>query len=277
MDINRNDPEESSDEEEETISDEESEETISDEQVEENISDEEGLRIAPHLIPLRIHALADPNDNVYGEYLQLFPDSFLAVNNEHILTHLESIVGIAKNFDDRQQESLLRIQNQIALGPLARRENFWHYKSLIFYNSRRIIDRWDAEIGHHGVYKLVPVTQKAFSNFYDIIEDLRDENIVSKTVINAKNSDLEKLRLELEATKSELEATKTIIIAKNTDLKNLEEKVEFLLEAKKSNKIVNKLPEELDKKIVKYLGGKKNKTKKILKWKNKQYSDFILF
>ena len=66
-----------------------------------------------------------------------------------------------------------------------------------------------------------------------------------------KNSDLEKLRLELEATKSELEATKTIIIAKNTDLKILEEKVEFLLEAKKSNKIVNKLPEELDKNIVK--------------------------
>ena len=82
MDINRNDPEESSDEEEETISDEESEETISDEEVEENISNEEGLRIAPHLIPLRVHALADPDDNVYGEYLQLFPDSFLTVNNE---------------------------------------------------------------------------------------------------------------------------------------------------------------------------------------------------
>ena len=267
-------PEESSDEQEETISDEESEETISDEEVEENISNEEGLRIAPHLIPLRIHALADPDDNVYGEYLQLFPDSFLPVNNEHILTHLESIVGIAKNFKDRRQEYLLRIQNQIG-NPLAQREDFWLYKSLIFYNSQRIIARWHAEIGHHGVYKFVPVTQKAFSNFYDIIEDLRDENITSKTVINAKNSDLEKLRLELEATKSELEATKTIIIAKNTDLKNLEEKVEFLLEAKKSNKIVNKLPEELDKKIVKYLGGKKNKIKKFLKWKNKQYSDFI--
>ena len=272
MDINRNDHEESSDEEfEETISDEESEETISDEEVEENISDEEGQRIAPHLIPLRVHALADPDDNVYGEYLQLFPDSFLTVNNEPILTHLESIVGIAKNFKDRRQESLLRIQNQIA-NPLPPREDFWEYKTLIFYNSQRIINRWDAEIGHHGVYKFVPVTQKAFSNFYDIIEDLRDENIVSKTVINAKNSDLEKLRLELEATKSELEATKTIIIAKNTDLKNLEEKVEFLLEAKKSNKIVNKLPEDLDEKIVKYLGGKKHKIKKFLKWKNKQYS-----
>tara|TARA_B100001175_G_scaffold21030_2_gene15703 strand:- start:6162 stop:6974 length:813 start_codon:yes stop_codon:yes gene_type:complete len=270
MDINRNDHEESSDEEfEETISDEEYDETISDEEVKENISNEEGLRIAPHLIPLRVHALAEPDDNVYGEYLQLFPDSFLTVNNEPILTHLESIVAIAKNFKDRREESLLRI----AIAPTARaaRED-WLYKTLIFYNSQRIINRWDAEIGHHGVYKFVPVTQKAFSNFYDIIEDLRDENIVSKTVINAKNSDLEKLRLELEATKSELEATKTIIIAKNTDLKKLEEKVEFLLEAKKSNKIVNKLPEELDKKIVKYLGGKKNKTKKILKWKNKQYS-----
>tara|TARA_B100001094_G_scaffold313917_1_gene352224 strand:- start:6889 stop:7722 length:834 start_codon:yes stop_codon:yes gene_type:complete len=277
MDININDPEESSDEEfEETISDEESEETISDEEVKENISDEEVLTATPHLIPLRIHALADPDDNVYGEYLQLFPDSFLTVNNEPILTHLDSIVGIAKNFKDRRQESLLRIQNDIP-NLLAQREDFWHYKTLIFYNSQRIINRWDAEIGHHGVYKFVPVTQKAFSNFYDIIEDLRDENIVSKTVINAKNSDLEKLRLELEATKSELEATKSIIIAKNTDLKKLEEKVEFLLEAKKSNKIVNKLPEDLDKKIVKYLGGKKNKTKKILKWKNKQYSDFILF
>jgi len=254
MNINRNDPEELSDEEEQTISDEESEQ---------NISDEEGLIVAPHLIPLRIHALAGPDDNVYGEYLQLFPDSFLPVNNEHILTHLESIVGIANNFKDRRQEYLLRIQNQIG-NPLAMREDFWLYKTLIFYNSQRIIDRWDAEIGHHGVYKLAPITQKAFSNFYDIIEDLRDENIVSQTVINAKNSDLEKLRLELEATKSELEATKSIINAKNTDL----EKLTFLLEAKKSNKIVNKLPEEIDKKIVKYLGGKKNKTKRILKWKN---------
>ena len=99
------------------------------------------------------------------------------------------------------------------------------------YNSNRIISRWDSEIGYHfrqGNFRaIVPVSQKAFSNFFDIIEDVIDENIALKSIINAKNSDLEKLTLELEATKSS------------------------------SN--LNKLPEEVNKKISKNMGGKKTK------------------
>ena len=86
-------------------------------------------------------------------------------------------------------------------------------------------------------------TYKAFSNFHDIIEELLDE---------------------LKAKESELEATKSIINAKNTDL----EKLTFLLEAKTTNKIVNKLPEEIDKEIVKHIGGRKTRrAKKFLKLK----------
>ena len=110
-------------------------------------------------------------------------------------------------------------------------------------------------------------TYKAFSNFHDIIEELLDELKAkeseleaTKSIINAKNTDLEKLK----AKESELEATKSIINAKNTDL----EKLTFLLEAKTTNKIVNKLPEEIDKEIVKHIGGRKTRRAKKFKTKD---------
>ena len=119
-------------------------------------------------------------------------------------------------------------------------------EAMVSQNISAIVNRWNHETDFFEVTtpeEYVGPTYKAFSNFHDIIEELLDE---------------------LKAKESELEATKSIINAKNTDL----EKLTFLLEAKTPNKIVNKLPEEIDKKIVKYLGGKKNKTKRILKWKN---------
>ena len=119
-------------------------------------------------------------------------------------------------------------------------------EAMVSQNIRAIVNRWNHETDFFEVTtpeEYVGPTYKAFSNFHDIIEELLDE---------------------LKAKESELEATKSIINAKNTDL----EKLTFLLEAKTSDKIVNKLPEDLDKKIVKYLGGRKTRrAKKFLKLK----------
>ena len=115
-------------------------------------------------------------------------------------------------------------------------------EAMVSQNISAIVNRWNHETDFFEVTtsdEVVGITYKAFSNYHDIIEELLDE-------LKAKES-------ELEAKESELEETKSIINAKNTDL----EKLTFLLEGKTSNKIVNKLPEELDKKIVKYLGGRR--------------------
>jgi len=126
-------------------------------------------------------------------------------------------------------------------------------EAMVSQNISAIVNRWNHETDFFEVTtsdEVVGITYKAFSNYHDIIEELLDE-------LKAKES-------ELEAKESELEETKSIINAKNTDL----EKLTFLLEGKTSNKIVNKLPEELDKKIVKYLGGRKTRrAKKFLKLK----------
>jgi len=126
-------------------------------------------------------------------------------------------------------------------------------EAMVLQNISAIVNRWNHETDFFEVTtsdEVVGITYKAFSNYHDIIEELLDE-------LKAKES-------ELEAKESELEETKSIINAKNTEL----EKLTFLLEAKTSKKIVNKLPEELDKKIVKYLGGRKTRrAKKFLKLK----------
>jgi hypothetical protein len=119
-------------------------------------------------------------------------------------------------------------------------------EAMVSQNIRAIVNRWNHETDFFEVTtpeEYVGPTYKAFSNFHDIIEELLDE---------------------LKAKESELEATKSIINAKNTDL----EKLTFLLEAKTPNKIVNKLPEEIDKEIVKHIGGRKTRrAKKFLKLK----------
>ena len=121
-------------------------------------------------------------------------------------------------------------------------------EAMVSQNIRAIVNRWNHETDFFEVTtpeEYVGPTYKAFSNFHDIIEELLDE---------------------LKAKESELEATKSIINAKNTDL----EKLTFLLEAKTPNKIVNKLPEEIDKEIVKHIGGRKTRrAKKFLKLKLK--------
>ena len=176
------------------------------------------------------------------------PDRYLFRDNENILINLEDIREISRQFLERRLEWRNNQLNQMRNrqhDPISWNQDFWVYKNSILYNSNRIISRWDEEIGYYfrqgslqGSRAIVPVSQKAFSNFFDIIEDVIDENIALKSIINAKNSiisDFEKLTLEFEATKSS------------------------------SN--LNKLPEEVDKKISKYLGGKK--TKKTLKRKTK--------
>ena len=119
-------------------------------------------------------------------------------------------------------------------------------EAMVSQNISAIVNRWNHETDFFEVTlpeEYVGPTYKAFSNFHDIIEELLDE---------------------LKAKESELEATKSIINAKNTDL----EKLTFLLEAKTTNKIVNKLPEEIDKEIVKHIGGRKTRrAKKFLKLK----------
>ena len=179
------------------------------------------------------------------------PDRYLFQDNENILINLEDIQEISRQFLVRRQEWRINQLNQSRnrhLFPITWNQDFWVYKTSIMYNSNRIISRWDSEIGYHfrqgrgGARAIVPVSQKAFSNFFDIIEDVIDENIALKSIINAKNSDLD---------------------AKNSDL----EKLTLELEAKNSSSNLNKLPEEVDKKISKYLGGKK--TKKTLKRKTK--------
>ena len=119
-------------------------------------------------------------------------------------------------------------------------------EAMVSQNISAIVNRWNHETDFFEVTtpeEYVGPTYKAFSNFHDIIEELLDE---------------------LKAKESELEATKSIINAKNTDL----EKLTFLLEAKTPNKIVNKLPEEIDKEIVKHIGGRKTRrAKKFLKLK----------
>jgi len=112
-------------------------------------------------------------------------------------------------------------------------------EAMVSQNISAIVNRWNHETDFFEVTtsdEVVGITYKAFSNYHDIIEELLDELKATKSIINAKNTDLEKLT--------------------------------FLLEAKNSNKIVNKLPEDLDKKIVKYLGGRKTRrAKKFLKLK----------
>ena len=183
------------------------------------------------------------------------PDRYLFQDNENILINLEDIQEISRQFLGRRQEWRNNQLNQMRnrhLFPITWNKDFWLYKNSILYNSNQIISRWDSEIGYYfrqggvqGSRAIVPVSQKAFSNFFDIIEDVIDENIALKSIINAKNSDLD---------------------AKNSDL----EKLTLEFEATKSSSNLNKLPEEVDKKISKYLGGKKTKkTKKTLKRKTK--------
>ena len=143
-------------------------------------------------------------------------------------------------------------------------------EAMVSQNIRAIVNRWNHETDFFEVIypeEYVGPTYKAFSNFHDIIEELLDELKAkeseleaTKSIINAKNTDLEKLK----AKESELEATKSIINAKNTDL----EKLTFLLEAKTTSSPLNKLPEEMDKEIVKHIGGRKTRrAKKFLKLK----------
>tara|TARA_Y100000739_G_scaffold132923_1_gene114510 strand:+ start:250 stop:510 length:261 start_codon:yes stop_codon:yes gene_type:complete len=69
------------------------------------------------------------------------------------------------------------------------------------------------------------ITFKAFSNYTDIIKDLIDENLALKSVINAKNSDFEKLTLELGG--------------------------------KTPASLLNKLPQEIENKVRTFLGGRR--------------------
>jgi len=123
-------------------------------------------------IPLRIHALDDTDDNMQ----LVHPDRYLFHDNENILINLEDIQEISRQFLERRLEWRNNQLNQSRnrhLFPNTWNGDFWVYKNSIMYNSNRIISRWDSEIGYYyrqslrqGSRAIVPVSQKAFSNFF---------------------------------------------------------------------------------------------------------------
>ena len=185
-------------------------------------------------LPNRIHALDIDNDTLGAARMHPQIDT------------IDEVYRIEHAFNDRReylQDQSMVIVMETYWGPTVETPAFQKHR--IKFNANQIINRWESELDSFGLnmpQATRGITFKAFSNYTDIIEDIIDENLALKSVINAKNSDLEKLTLELEKLTLELEATK-------------------------SSSNLNKLPEEVDKKISKYIGGKK--TKKTLKRKTK--------
>ena len=193
-------------------------------------------------IPLRIHIsnLWTATDNEGAGKNGYSLDDIFVVSDAYRtrLTNMSERFGVMMNNDDEDAaDAAARVLEAAGDPPI---------EAMVSQNIRAIVNRWNHETDFFEVTtpeEYVGPTYKAFSNFHDIIEELLDE---------------------LKAKESELEATKSIINAKNTDL----EKLTFLLEAKTPNKIVNKLPEEIDKEIVKHIGGRKTRrAKKFLKLK----------
>uniref|UniRef100_A0A6C0L0U2 Uncharacterized protein n=1 Tax=viral metagenome TaxID=1070528 RepID=A0A6C0L0U2_9ZZZZ len=168
-------------------------------------------------LPNRIHALDIDNDTLG------------AARMHPVIDTIDEVYRIEHAFNDRreylQHPGMVMVMKTYR-GPTVETPTFQRHR--IKFNANQIINRWESELDSFGLnmsQATRAITFKAFSNYTDIIEDLIHENLALKSIINAKNTDLEKLT--------------------------------FLLEGKTSNKIVNKLPEELDKKIVKYLGGRR--------------------
>tara|TARA_B100000686_G_C16601647_1_gene868981 strand:- start:157 stop:975 length:819 start_codon:yes stop_codon:yes gene_type:complete len=171
--------------------------------------------------PRRIHAL-DSDSDTEGAAGGPYP-------NER---SIDEVFIIGREFNNRRvqwQQSGQAAAAAVANGPSNARSQ-WFYKNKVLLNANRIISRWESErelFDPTSPPSTRAIAYKAFSNYHDIIEDLIDENLALKSVINARQSNLE---------------TETLAS-----------------EAKKESSRMNQLPEEIEKRVRTFLGGRKTR------------------
>ncbi len=175
-------------------------------------------------LPNRIHALDIDNDTLG------------AARMHPVIDTIDEVYRIEHAFNDRreylQHPSMVMVMETYR-GPIVEGPTFQSHR--IQFNANQIINRWESELDSFGLnmpQATRGITFKAFSNYTDIIEDLIDENLALKSVINAKNSDLD---------------------AKNSVL----EKLTLELGGKTTASPLNKLPQEIENKVSKFLGGRR--------------------
>ena len=168
-------------------------------------------------LPNRIHALDIDNDTLGAARMHPQIDT------------IGEVYRIEEAFNDRreylQHPSMVMVM-ELYRGPIVEGPTFQSHR--IQFNANQIINRWESELDSFGLNMQQAtrgITFKAFSNYTDIIEDLIDENLALKSVINAKNSDFEKLTLELGG--------------------------------KTPASLLNKLPQEIENKVRTFLGGRR--------------------
>ena len=177
-------------------------------------------------LPNRIHALDIDNDTLGAA--RMHPE----------IDTIDEVYRIEYAFNDRReylQHPSMVLVMETYRGPIVEGPTFQSHR--IMFNANQIINRWESELDSFGLNMAQAtrgITFKAFSNYTDIIEDLIDENLALKSVINAKKSDFEKLTLELGG--------------------------------KTPASPLNKLPQEIENKVSTFLGGRK--TRRLTRRKN---------
>ena len=180
-------------------------------------SDSESSDSGEGYLPNRIHALDIDNDTLGAARMHPQIDT------------IGEVYRIEEAFNDRReylQHPGMVMVMETYRGPIVEGPTFQSHR--IQFNANQIINRWESELDSFGLnmpQATRGITFKAFSNYTDIIEDIIDENLALKSVINAKNSDLEKLTLELGG--------------------------------KTPASLLNKLPQEIENKVRTFLGGRR--------------------
>lgn len=196
--------------------------------------DSESEDLGEGYLPNRIHALGIDNDTLGAA--RMHPE----------IDTIGEVYRIEAAFNDRreylQHPSMVMVMEM----PWIAVETPVFQSHRIKFNANQIINRWESELDSFGLNMQEAarsITFKAFSNYTDIIEDLIDENLALKSVINAKNSDFEKLTLELGG--------------------------------KTPASPLNKLPQEIENKVSRFLGGRK--TRRLMRRKNASSRKKYLF
>ena len=181
--------------------------------------DSESENLGEGYLPNRIHALDIDNDTLGAA--RMHPE----------IDTIDEVYRIEHAFNDRReylQHPGMVMVMETYRGPIVEGPTFQSHR--IQFNANQIINRWESELDSFGLNMQQAtrgITFKAFSNYTDIIEDLIDENLALKSVINAKNSiisDFEKITLELGG--------------------------------KTNASPLNKLPQEIENKVSTFLGGR---------------------
>ena len=201
-------------EDESTSSDNESSSSDNESSSSDDVSESEDL--GEGYFPNRIHALDIDNDTLGAA--RMHPE----------IDTIDEVYRIEHAFNDRREyfsnPSMVMVM-EMYRGPIVEGPTFQSHR--IQFNANQIINRWESELDSFGLNMQQAtrgITFKAFSNYTDIIEDLTDEILALKSVINAKNSDFEKLTLELGG--------------------------------KTPASPLNKLPQEIENKVSTFLGGR---------------------